>query len=135
MLRGRVERVGEAGSFLVLGEEKIPVPAPEHRAALGAVLKHAAPGGIEAAGHRVVRGGTIRESQVIDEALIERIGALIPLAPLHNPANLAGIEAAKRLFPETPQVAVFDTAFHQTLLPEAFRYAIPAVLAEAGYRR
>ena len=135
MLRGRVERVGEAGSFLVLGEEKIPVSAPDHRAALEAVLKHATLGTIEAVGHRVVHGGTIRESRVIDEALIEQIRALIPLAPLHNPANLAGIEAAKRLFPETPQVAVFDTAFHQTLPLEASRYAIPAALAEAGYRR
>jgi len=135
LLRGRVERVGEAESLLVLGGEKIPVSAPDHRAALQAVLEHAELGRIEAVGHRVVHGGTIRESRVIDEALIERIRALIPLAPLHNPANLAGIEAAKKLFPETPQVAVFDTAFHQTLPPEAYHYAIPAALAGAGYRR
>ncbi len=90
MLHGRVERVGEAGSFLVLGEEKLPVSTPDHRDVLEAALKLAAPG---------------------------------------------RIEAAKRLLAQTPQVAVFDTAFRQTLPPEASRYAIPAALAEACHRR
>ena len=135
LLRGRVERVGEAESLLVLPGKRIPVSAPDHRAALAAALEHAELGEVEAAGHRVVHGGTIRESRVIDEALIQRIRELIPLAPLHNPANLAGIEAARALFPGLPQVAVFDTAFHQTLPPEAYHYALPAELAEAGYRR
>jgi len=98
-------------------------------------LEHAELGDVEAVGHRVVHGGTIRESRVIDEALIQKIRELIPLAPLHNPANLAGIEAARALFPGLPQVAVFDTAFHQTLPPEAYHYALPAELARAGYRR
>ena len=135
LLRGRVERVGEEKSLLVLGKEEIPVRAKDHRAALQAVLLHAELGSIEAVGHRVVHGGTIRESQPVDDALLERIRALVPLAPLHNPANLAGIEAARKLFPDVPQVAVFDTAFHQTLPPEAYHYALPAELAEAGYRR
>src|SRR5918996_297425 len=61
----------------------------------------------------------------IDTAVIENIRDQIPLAPLHNPANLAGIEVARLLWPDVPQVAVFDTAFHATLEPHAYRYAVP----------
>jgi len=77
-------------------------------------------------GHRVVHGGdAFREPVLIDENVIETIRDLIPLAPLHNPANLLGIEAVRRVFPSVPQVAVFDTAFHQSMPPYAFIYALP----------
>lgn len=77
-------------------------------------------------GHRVVHGGEVfREPAVIDDEVVEAIRGLAHLAPLHNPSNLLGIEAARARFPGVPQVAVFDTAFHQTLQPYAFHYAAP----------
>jgi acetate kinase len=77
-------------------------------------------------GHRVVHGGeAFREPVLIDEKVVETIRELIPLAPLHNPANLLGIEAARQVFPGVPQVAVFDTAFHQTMPPHAYMYPLP----------
>jgi len=77
-------------------------------------------------GHRVVHGGeAFRDPVLIDESVIETIRDLIPLAPLHNPANLMGIQAARQVFPGVPQVAVFDTAFHQSMPPHAFIYALP----------
>lgn len=81
---------------------------------------------IDAVGHRVVHGGE-RFSQTvrITDEVIAVIRELIPLAPLHNPANLKGIEVAREVFPRAEQVAVFDTAFHQTMPPRAYRYAIP----------
>jgi acetate kinase len=86
---------------------------------------------IKAIGHRVVHGGEdFRESTRITPAVIESIKRNIPLAPLHNPANLDGIRVAMELFPSVPQVAVFDTAFHQTMPPHAFMYAIPYALYE-----
>jgi len=86
---------------------------------------------IGAVGHRVVHGGErFRAPALIDEEVIAAITANIPLAPLHNPANLIGIEAARALLPATPQVAVFDTAFHQTLPPRAFHYGLPYELYE-----
>ncbi len=80
-------------------------------------------------GHRVVHGGeTFRDPVLIDAGVIAAIRKLVPLAPLHNPSNLLGIEAARKRFPGVPQVAVFDTAFHQTLPPCAYRYAVPQEL-------
>ena len=77
-------------------------------------------------GHRVVHGGELfREPALIDDEVVAAIRSLIPLAPLHNPSNLLGIELARTRFPGVPQVAVFDTAFHQTLPPCAFHYAVP----------
>ncbi len=77
-------------------------------------------------GHRVVHGGErFHEPTLIDKEVIEAMRALVPLAPLHNPANLLGIEVARERFPHIPQVAVFDTAFHQTLPPHAYHYAVP----------
>jgi acetate kinase len=82
-------------------------------------------------GHRVVHGGeTLQEPALIDSRVIAAIRELIPLAPLHNPSNLLGIEAAQVRFVGVPQVAVFDTAFHQTLPPHAYRYALPHELYE-----
>ncbi len=77
-------------------------------------------------GHRVVHGGEkFRKPTIIKQKVIETIRELIPLAPLHNPANLLGIEVALKAAPNVPQVAVFDTAFHQSIPPHAFRYALP----------
>jgi len=86
---------------------------------------------ITAIGHRVVHGGEdFRESARITPAILEAIKRNIPLAPLHNPANLDGIRVAMEIFPTVPQVAVFDTAFHQTMPPHAFMYALPYRLYE-----
>ncbi|MCA0931129.1 acetate kinase [Lutimonas saemankumensis] len=83
-------------------------------------------GEIEAVGHRVVHGGSsFSETVVIDEEVKSKIKELFSLAPLHNPHNLKGIEVAEKIFEKAVQIAVFDTAFHQTMPEEAFRYAIP----------
>ena len=87
---------------------------------------------IDAIGHRVVHGGAVfAEPTRLDDDVVEVIRELVPLAPLHNPANLAGIEAARATWPTVAQVAVFDTAFHRTLPPAAHRYAVP----ESWYER
>jgi acetate kinase len=84
-----------------------------------------------AVGHRVVHGGDhFSEPTLINDDLVTAVTGLVPLAPLHNPANLAGIEACRALFPGVPQVAVFDTAFHQTMPPVAYTYAVPAAWRE-----
>ncbi len=83
-------------------------------------------------GHRVVHGGEeFREPTLIDDAVIAAIRRKIPLAPLHNPANLLGIEVTRARRPDVPQVAVFDTAFHHSLPPHAYHYAIPYQLYES----
>jgi acetate kinase len=87
-------------------------------------------------GHRVVHGGEeFKEPSLINKKVIDTIRRLIPLAPLHNPANLLGIEVALQSAPQVPQVAVFDTAFHQSIPEHAFRYAIPQNLYEAHHVR
>ena len=146
---GVVERIGAVsalGRFAVTGEKprKRAVEATDHGQALDVLLtalKKAQEaseeagrplGPIEAVGHRVVHGGeSFSEAALIDDEVKEAIRDAFDLAPLHNPANLRGIEAAEGLFPDLPQVAVFDTAFHQTLPPEAYLYALPNRL----YRR
>ncbi len=81
---------------------------------------------IGAVGHRVVHGGeAFNQSVLIDDAVLGAIEACIPLAPLHNPANLTGIRACQKVMPGVPMVAVFDTAFHQTMPPKAYMYALP----------
>jgi len=92
---------------------------------------------IDAVGHRVVHGAeTFSGSQHITQEVIDKMKECIPLAPLHNPANLGGIAAFEKLLPGVPQCGVFDTAFHQTMTPEAFLYAIPYELYEKhGIRR
>ncbi len=93
--------------------------------------------GLAAVGHRVVHGGrTFSAPVLIDDAVLAAIKDLVPLAPLHNPANLAGIEVARAALPDVPQVAVFDTAFHHTLPEAAATYAIDRDTAERyGIRR
>jgi len=95
------------------------------------------PEDIAAIGHRVVHGGELfRDSTLIDDSVIDNIEACIPLAPLHNPGCLAGIRTAMTLFPVTRQVAVFDTAFHQSIPPRAYQYALPyALYKDLGIRR
>lgn len=91
---------------------------------------------IDAVGHRVLHGGVkFVESCLIDEACKEAIRECIPLGPLHNPANLMGIEACEKAMPTKPQVAVFDTAFHMTMPPKAYRYAIPTKYYEEDHLR
>jgi acetate kinase len=92
---------------------------------------------IFAVGHRVVHGGEkFSQPAVIDDAVLGTIEDLVPLAPLHNPANVTGIKVMRELLPDVPQVAVFDTAFHQTMPPRAFHYALPAELyGSYGVRR
>lgn len=91
---------------------------------------------LQAVGHRIVHGGeTFRTTTVLDEPTIEAIEALTPLAPLHNPANLLAVRIAKEVWPDLPQVAVFDTAFHGTNPPRATTYAVPKAWRDAGLRR
>ena len=86
---------------------------------------------LDAVGHRVVHGGDrFAEPTLIDDEVVAAVSELVPLAPLHNPGNLKGIEVCRRLFPGVPHVAVFDTAFHQTMPPVAFTYAVPAAWRE-----
>jgi acetate kinase len=138
---GLVERIGEDAGRLehrtpdaepLIEEGKIP----DHGAALDRVLAaFERTGGLAEApfvvGHRVVHGGDrFSGPTVVDDDVLAEIRDLIPLAPLHNPANIAGIEVARSRFPDTPQVAVFDTAFHASMPPRAWRYALPRALAD-----
>jgi acetate kinase len=106
-------------------------------AALAAVLAELDAESIDAVGHRVVHGGSVFvDATLIDDAVEEQIDRLAVLAPLHNPPGLLGIRAARAALPFIPHVAVFDTAFHATLPPEAYTYALDAqVAAEHGIRR
>lgn len=120
------------------------VPLPTHTEAIGKVLEllvsshHgviAAIDEIDAVGHRVVHGGEwFKESVLIDEEVMSAIRACVPLAPLHNPANIMGIEACQKAMPGVPMVAVFDTAFHQTMPPRAYIYPIPYEYYDNGQR-
>ncbi|WP_417775426.1 acetate kinase [Stutzerimonas xanthomarina] len=135
-LQGLAERVGtpEAVLHWQLGDTKqsLNIPGADHRAALERLLpvaQEAAGGKLDGIGHRVVHGGEhFTGSTLIDEAVLKAIRDSAQLAPLHNPANLVGIDAAMALFPGLPQVSVFDTAFHQTMPEHAFRYAVPEFL-------
>ncbi|MEU7923079.1 acetate/propionate family kinase [Micromonospora zamorensis] len=123
---GTVERVGEPGGG----------PA-DHASAVRQILDGLDLTGLTAVGHRVVHGGRKFSAPVlVDDAVLAAIKDLVPLAPLHNPANLAGIEVARAALPDIPQVAVFDTAFHHTLPESAATYAIDREVAERyGIRR
>src|SRR4051794_8474352 len=124
--KGLVERIGEPGS-----------PVADHGAAMRAMAKDLAAAGVDldavgvrAVGHRVVHGGPdFTDPTIIDDKMLEEIKDLIPLAPLHNPGAVSGIEAARAEF-DVPHVAIFDTAFFSTLPAAAATYAIPHDLAE-----
>lgn len=131
LARGLVERIGLEGSSLThrSGEDKkvIETDIPDHQAAIGLVLEQVQGlGEIAAIGHRVVHGGEkFSASTVIDAEVLQAIEECVELAPLHNPPNIIGIKACQALLPGVPQVAVFDTAFHQTMPPHAYIYSLP----------
>ncbi|MBQ1483707.1 MAG: acetate kinase [Eubacterium sp.] len=140
LCKGLVERIGMEGSVInhtKTGEDKIvkEVPMKDHKDAIAQVLaaiqdpEHGVVkdmSEIGAVGHRVVHGGeNYADSVLIDDDVIKVMEQCVELAPLHTPPNLLGIAACRELMPTTPMVAVFDTAFHQTMPPEAYLYAIP----------
>ncbi len=142
LAKGLCERIGIDGKFTykpqIEGKKRIDavdVPMPTHGEAIQAVLKalidpeNGVVGSmdeIDAVGHRVLHGGKeFTESCLVDDKCIAAIEKCIPLGPLHNPANLMGIRACQAAMPGKPQVAVFDTAFHMTMPPKAYIYAIP----------
>ena len=140
LAKGLCERIGIDGSAIThqpAGKDKITkkVPMPDHNKAVELVLEALtdAENGvissldeIDAVGHRVVHGGeSFSEAVIIDDDVKKAIEACNDLAPLHNPANLIGIEACKALMKDVPMVAVFDTAFHQTMPSKAYLYGIP----------
>lgn len=150
MAKGLVERIGIEGSRLVqeVGEEEWTneTAIPDHNKAVHLVFealtdsKHGVIKDmqeIDAVGHRVVHGGEkFTESTLVDADVIAAIEQVIPFSPLHNPANLQGIKAAQEALPGKPNVAVFDTAFHQSMPKENYMYALPYELyTDHGIRR
>ena len=140
MAKGLIERIGLDGPLLThetddFQQAKVPVNAPDHKVAIQSVIntlidpEMGVIGSMEeirAVGHRVVHGGEkIARSVLIDDPVLEVLEECTELAPLHNPANIMGIEACRSIMPDTPQVGVFDTAFHQTMHRSAYLYAIP----------
>jgi acetate kinase len=138
--KGLAERIGIEGSNLQHRPSghspvRIEKPMKDHIEAMKFVLKALADkehgvitdmSAISAVGHRVVHGGEkFSGSVLIDDEVMEAIRENVPLAPLHNPANIMGIEACRKVMPQTPMVAVFDTAFHQTMPPKAYLYGVP----------
>ena len=152
LAKGLCERIGIDGLFTykpqLPGKEAIKaasVSMPTHNEAIQAVLnalvdeKNGVIGSmkeIDAVGHRVVHGGEkFAKSVVITDEVMQAIEECTPLAPLHNPANITGIKACEKVMPGKPQVAVFDTAFHMTMPPKAYRYAIPTKYYEEDHLR
>lgn len=140
LAKGLVERIGISGSVLThqtTGKEKVKIEQPmsDHKVALKLVLdalmdkNYGAIGDINeisAVGHRVVHGGeAFAKSAIIDENVLKAIEDCIELAPLHNPPNLIGINACREILPNVPMVAVFDTAFHQTMPKSSYLYGLP----------
>lgn len=142
---GAVSRIGEAEGEIrakwldgegraQAQEDRLPIPS--HQEGIDRIIAGLRQNGVladlselAAIGHRVVHGGErFHSPTVVDDEVAGAIRDVIPLAPLHNPANLDGIEVARRLFPQVPSVAVFDTAFHQTMPRTAYRYAVPEYL-------
>ncbi|MEL0455800.1 acetate kinase [Flavobacteriaceae bacterium SZ-1-7] len=136
---GQIERIGFNDSIFKFKNQKESIefetPILNHKAGLKLVSQNlldknigviTTPEEINIVGHRVVHGGSsFSNTTEITKTVKEKIKALIPLAPLHNPANLEGIEVAEDIFPSAKQVAVFDTAFHQSIPEHAYKYAIP----------
>lgn len=140
LAKGLVDRIGIEGSTIKhtkTGQAAVSstVEIPNHKVAIRLVTEHlldASHGALtslselSAVGHRVVHGGEqFARSVIIDQEVLDVIEDCVPLAPLHNPANLMGIRAVLDVLPDVPQVAVFDTAFHQTMPPKAFTYGLP----------
>ena len=151
LAKGVVEKIGLHGSFLLNKREdgdevKLEGEIYDHQQGIEYILgvliskKHGSLKSfdeIDAVGHRVVHGGEkFKSSVLITKDVLDQIREVIDLAPLHNPPNLKGIEAMQEMLPHVPQVAVFDTAFHQTIPPYAYTYAIPYTLYKKyGIRR
>ncbi len=135
LARGVIERIGgdDAQISHQIGDEKTDCAKPvrDYRTGIADIAdflrgKALVSGDLAAVGHRVVHGGEdFRESVIVDDNVLEHIDRCCQLAPLHNPANLAGIKACAEIFPDVPQTAVFDTAFFHTLEPAAYLYALP----------
>ena len=140
LAEGGVEKIGLPDSFLKFkrtdgSKETITVSMPDHKEAVKNVLNILTDPKegviksyeeIDAVGHRVVHGmEKVNKSMLITPEVIEKVKECYPVAPLHNPANITGIEAVTELIPGVPQVGVFDTAFHQTMPAKAFMYALP----------
>lgn len=137
--KGLVERIGIEGSRIeqetAQGEYEQTTAIPDHKKAVSLVFdaltspEHGviqALDEIDAVGHRVVHGGEkVTRSSLIDQEVLDAIKEVVPFSPLHNPANLQGIQACQELLPGKPQVAVFDTAFHQSIPKENYIYPIP----------
>lgn len=138
---GLAENLGSADARIkgvTIGGQplELSIPHADHEQALETILSRLSQYKPQAIGHRVVHGGTLTKAELLTDTIVERIREATPLAPLHNPAHLVGIDATMRLFPELPQVAVFDTAFHQTMPAHAYRYAVPKFLyTEHNVRR
>lgn len=139
LVKGYYERIGQEGAFLthkVHGEKhKFEHPARNHEKAIQFVMERLTSEAygifksldeLDAIGHRVVHGGErFKDAVLITDEVIEEIRRNIDLAPLHNPAAILGMEACKAVVPGKPMVVVFDTAFHQTISPDKYTYAIP----------
>lgn len=140
---GQVERIGQDDGIVThkfAGNKTTQIiDVPDHSVALRIIMElftvhgpNLAEADVVAVGHRVVQGGSYFSGPaVIDDEVLEKIRSLIPLAPLHNPGHVAGIEVARELLPHVPHVAIFDTAFFQTLPEAAYTYAIDKDVAEA----
>lgn len=140
---GLIERIGQQNSQFIYKTAKgdevaIEQPLANHKEGLSVLVEKlldatvgviTSKDDLQAVGHRVVHGGsTFAKTQIVTEEVKEKIKELFSLAPLHNPANLLGIEVCEELFPNAKQVAVFDTAFHQTIPSVAYKYALPKEL-------
>jgi acetate kinase len=141
LLKGLAERLGGPDAVMRIerggASESMAMPRASHRDALQAAAARMDGHRPLAIGHRIVHGGEeFSDSVLISDEVMAAVERCTSLAPLHNPANLAGVRTSRELFPDLPQVAVFDTAFHQTLPPEAYLYAIPrSYYEELGVRR
>ncbi len=138
LLSGEVEGIGGSARLLIGGNSR-PVQAADPHAAMEALTglpDETLAGDIAAFGHRMVHGGPdLDRSVLVDDAMLARIEAVSPLAPLHNPPALDALKGLRRRFPEAPQVACFDTAFHRGHPAVADRFAIPDALYQQGVRR
>jgi len=145
VLNGIAENLGQSDGRLITkqnGQKTTePLPGGDHRTALDALLgelrRRELLGSVAAVGHRVAHGGErFTASMLADDGVIADVEAISHLAPLHNPANILGIRIAREALPDVPHVLVFDTAFHASMAPSAYRYAIPSEFYErSGVRR
>ncbi|MCL2465021.1 MAG: acetate kinase, partial [Micrococcales bacterium] len=145
--KGLAERIGEASDGAITHsaggqDHTITLPLADHTAALASIVGLFREYGPDidsavAVAHRVVHGGSkFRSPTLIDDAVVAAIDEMSPLAPLHNPPALQGIQATESVLPGVPQVAIFDTAFFATIPPEAYTYALPADMArDLGIRK